>query len=170
MTDLKCKIVEVCIFTKKDDEPRYLLLKRSGSDAIYPDIWQFVTGGIHDNEKAFRAAHRELSEETKLIAERFYTVPHVSVFYDAGYDAVNLSPLFAAEVRASPDPELSEEHVGFRWCTYEQAHEMLVWPGQKQGLTIVHRYIVGETEAGQLLDITRMIRSTGTAPDTPIRK
>jgi len=165
MTDIKCKIVEVCIFSEKDGAPRYLLLKRSGSDTIYPNIWQFVTGGIHDNEKAYGAAYREMSEETKLIAERFYTAPHVSVFYDAGYDAVNLSPLFAAEVKQSAVPELSKEHVEFRWCTYEEAHELLVWPGQKQGLEIVHRYIAGEMEAGHLLEITKMVEATSGMPD-----
>ncbi len=154
MTEIKCKIVEVCVFTKNTANPQYLLLKRADNEDIYPGIWQLVTGGIHDNEKAYEAAFRELREETGLNPKRFYTVPHVSIFYDGGYDTVNLSPVFAAEVNDNGAPELSDEHITWRWCSFEEASELLVWPAQKEGLRIVHNYISAEKEAGRLLEIT----------------
>ncbi len=165
MTDVKCKIVEVCVFTAKTGAPGYLLLKRAENEDIYPGIWQLITGGIHDNEKAYEAAVRELREETGLVPERLYTVPHVSIFYDAGYDAVNLSPVFAAEIDRRAGPALSDEHAVWRWCSYEEAHELLVWPAQKEGLTIVHRYITEGKEAGRLLEITGKVSRKSEMPD-----
>lgn len=164
MADVKSKIVEICIFTRDDLAPKYLLLKRSGTEDIYPGIWQFVTGGIHQGEKAYQAAYREMYEETGLSVQRFFTALHVSIFYDAGYDAVNLSPLFAAEIGDADTPKLSREHKEFRWCLYDDAFDLLVWPGQKQGLEIVHRYIVGEKVAGRLLEITGKISLNHRAP------
>ena len=156
MADVKCKIVEICIYYRDNNIPRYLLLKRSQSEDIYPGIWQFVTGGIHEDEKAYIAAYREMREETKLSVERFFTVPYVSVFYDLGYDTVNLSPIFAAEVETSLVPQLSDEHAEYRWCSFDEAYALLVWPGQREGLEIVHRYIAGgEEEAGRLVEISK---------------
>jgi len=157
MTELKCKIIEVCVFTRNTTEPQYLLLKRAENETIYPGIWQFITGGIHDNEKAYEAAYRELREETGLIPKRFFTVPHVSIFYDAGYDAVNFAPAFAAEINNNMTPKLSAEHATWKWCTYNEASDLLVWPAQNEGLTAVHNYIVGGSEAGHLLDITEKL-------------
>ncbi len=163
MTDLKCKIIEVCVFTKNTAEPQYLLLKRSDNDDIYPGIWQLVTGGIHDNEKAYEAAYRELREETGLTPERFYTVPHVSIFYDASYDAVNFSPIFAAEIDNDEAPELSAEHTMWKWSSFQEAYELLVWPTQKEGLSVVNNYIAGGKEAGRLLEITNKVSLPGEA-------
>ncbi len=157
MTDIKCIIVEVCIFSKNNGIPHYLLLKRSTSDTLYPGIWQIITGGIRPNEKAYETAYREVREETNLTPFRFYVGPHISSFYDAENDAVHLAPLFAAEVKHGEVTKLSSEHEAHHWCLYKEAQELLVWPGQKQGLDIVHRYIAGEEEAGQLLEISEKL-------------
>lgn len=158
MPAITCKIIEVCVFSVRGSEPLYLLLKRSNDEEIYPGIWQFVSGSMNADETAYTAAHRELIEETQLPVRQFYVVPHVNVFYDADYDAVNISPLFAAKVDVQSKPRLSKEHTSYQWCSYDEAMRMLVWPGQKQGLHIVNDYIIGETEAGRLVNITDMIR------------
>ncbi len=157
MTDISCKIIEVCIFAKYDGIPHYLLLKRSSTDSLYPGIWQMVTGGIRSHEKAYDAAYREMQEETGLRADRFYIGPHVSRFYDAKNDSVHLAPLFAAEVSPAAVTTISNEHEAYHWCSYEEARTLLVWPGQKEGLDIVHHYIVGELKTGQLLEITEKL-------------
>jgi dihydroneopterin triphosphate diphosphatase len=157
MTEIKCKIVEVCVFSKKNGIPHYLLLKRSSTDTLYPGIWQTITGGIRDGEKAYEAAYREMREETQLLPHRFFVGPHVSTFYDPKNDVVHLSPLFAAEVKTDSIANLSHEHEAFHWCQYDEAHELLVWPGQKQGLDIVHGYIANESKAGGLLDISEKL-------------
>jgi len=135
-------MVEVCIFKIEGGHPKYLLLKRSKHEKIYPELWQFVTGSIEGNEKAVDAAYRELEEETGLKPKAFWVVPYVNSFYDPGWDSLNFMPVFAAELHSDAAPRLSAEHDEFGWYSYDKAFQMLVWPGQREGLRIVHDYIV----------------------------
>ncbi len=143
-------IVEVCVFRTRGRNAEYLLLRRSGHDTLYPGIWQFVTGTMDSGEHAVKAALRELEEETGLRPLHFWTVPYASVFYDRLADAMNLCPMFAAEVGESQDPRLSVEHETFAWLPAKEAVRRLVWPGQRRGLEIVEQYIVGGEAAKDL--------------------
>ena len=153
MAIIVCRIIEVCVFRFVNDHAEYLLLKRSPDEKIYPDIWQFVSGSLEDGEKASDAALRELREETGLIPRRFWAVPHVNMFYDHGYDAVNVSPLFAVQVEINDEPKLSFEHCSYEWLRYEYARLRLVWPGQRSGLETVEKYIIGGEQGGILTEI-----------------
>jgi dATP pyrophosphohydrolase len=150
MTIIVCRIVEVSVFRFINDRPEYLMLKRSPDEKLYPDLWQLVSGSLNDGEKAFDAALRELREETGLIPKRFWVVPHANMFYDPAYDAVNVSPLFAAQVDVEEEPTLSSEHCLYEWLPYVEARRRLVWPGQRAGLEVVDKYILGGEEAGVL--------------------
>jgi dATP pyrophosphohydrolase len=98
------------------------------------DFWQSVTGSLSEYETPFKAAQREVREETGLVA-------------DAGLaDAaiVNRYPIhpawrhkYAAEVRENTEhvfslllPEICsitldpEEHLEYRWLLREQAAEL----------------------------------------------
>ena len=150
MSIIASKIIEVCIFKFERDQPRYLLLHRSKEERIYPDIWQFVSGSIEENESAVDAALRELSEETGLKPKAFWVVPHISMFYDPGYDTVNLCPLFAVQSEAGSNPRLSAEHYEFGWFSFQESIKKLVWPSQRQGLQLVNDYIVRGEQVVQL--------------------
>ena len=154
MATVLSRMIEVCIFKRDTDGPRYLLLHRSENEPIYPDIWQFVTGSIEGDERSSDAAIREMAEETGLTALAVWVVPFVMSFYDPAWDTLNLSPLFAAEVAADANPRLSHEHSEFGWYSFDEARQMLVWPGQRDGLQIVQEHIVGGLEASRL---TRLI-------------
>jgi len=141
MATVSSTMVEVCIFALDGSIPRYLLLRRSKGERVYPDLWQFVTGSIEGAEQASQAALRELEEETGLQPLAFWVVPYVSSFYDPGWDSLNLMPVFAAEVHPGSNPRLSEEHEASGWFSFEEALAMLVWPGQKEALRILHTYV-----------------------------
>jgi dATP pyrophosphohydrolase len=147
------RTVEVCVFRFAGGTPEYLLLKRAADERLYPNLWQFVTGTIRDGEKAVEAARRELQEETGLLPTRFWIVPYVSSFYAGTDDTIHMSPFFAAEVASGIEPVLSHEHQAYRWCIREDAEKTLIWPGQRQGLGIVHAYIAGGLEASRLLSL-----------------
>jgi dihydroneopterin triphosphate diphosphatase len=157
MTDIRCTLIEVCIYTIVDGKPEYLLLRRAPDNAVYPGIWQFVSGGIRGDERAHEAAYREMCEETRCTAEKFYTVPHVNMFYYAPEGSVNIAPMFAARLKERTLPVLSHEHDDYRWCTYDEAYALLVWPGQREGLRIVRDYITGSAAAAPLLEITDLV-------------
>lgn len=154
MAIIVCRIIEVCVFRFINDRPEYLMLKRSPNEKVYPNLWQFVSGSLEEGEKAVDAALRELKEETGLTPERFWVVPHANTFYDPSYDAVNVSPLFGAQVEIGDEPRLSSEHCAYEWLEHGDAWRRLVWPGQRLGLEIVDRYILGGEEAGLLTEIS----------------
>jgi dihydroneopterin triphosphate diphosphatase len=149
MATVGSRIVEVCIFHFTGDFVEYLLLKRAARDPLYPGIWQWVTGALLEGESSLDAAVRELREETGLNAERLWIVPHVTMFYESAHDGLHLNPLFAVQVENGVDPVLSREHEGFQWLPFDEARRRLVWPGQREGLDVVQRFIItGEEGAG----------------------
>jgi dATP pyrophosphohydrolase len=154
MAGVVSRIIEICVFKLDSGIPKYLLLKRSDIDKIYPGIWQWITGSLKEGESALKAAVRELAEETGMKPTRLWVVPHVNSFYVVADDTVHLSPLFAAEVSADGQPKLSSEHQAFDWCLHERARHLLVWPGQRRGLEVVHEYITGEKEAARLTQVS----------------
>ncbi len=153
MPAIECTIVETVVFKRVKDTPRYLLLKRAPTEALYPDTWQIVTGTIEAGETAVAAALREMAEETAMGVGRFWAVPIVGSFYDVRRDSVQLCPLFAAEVVPEAEPRLSSEHHSFQWVEAEDAFQFLVWPGHHQAIKTVHEFIVTEREAARLTEI-----------------
>lgn len=150
MSHITCNIIELCIFKKENGQPRYLLLHRTKDENIYPNIWQFITGSIEENEKAADAAVRELLEETGLKPKSLWVVPYVLSFYNADWDSVNLCPFFAAEIQDSRSVQISDEHDDFGWFTYDEAIHKLELPIWKEGLRIVNEYIVLSGEGANL--------------------
>jgi dATP pyrophosphohydrolase len=155
MPTLECSIVEVCAFSFSANTPMYLLLRRSKTDRIYPDTWQIVSGSIEGNETTTRASLRELKEETGMVPQKYWLVPHMNTFLNPKRDVVHISAVFAAQVPAGSQPILSKEHYMFEWCSLERAKEILVWPGQIQALNIVHEYIVMGKLASLLTEIPK---------------
>ena len=148
-------IVEVCIFRRISGKPQYLLLQRTDNEDLYPGLWQIVTGSIKKNESAVTAALREVKEETGLNVKRFWSVPVVDSYYDLRNDAVQTVPVFSVEVDDISDVCLSNEHQCYKWLVYKDANKRIVWPGQRQALEIVHKYIIGGKEVARLLEITK---------------
>jgi len=153
MATVTSRIVEACIFKLMQGEPRYLMLKRSAQEKLYPGIWQIVTGNQKDGEHAVHAALREVREETGLRPLRMWAVPYIVLSYNVGDDTVHVSPLFAIQVSESDEPKISSEHQDHGWYDSEKSKSLLVWPSQKQGLQLIHEYIVGGLEAGRLTEI-----------------
>ena len=150
MPNVLSVIIEMVVFKIEKDKPMYLLLHRQKNEKLYPSIWQILSGSIEKGERAIDAALRELGEETQLKPIAFWIAPYVTQFYDANYDAVNLCPVFAAQVAPGSTPKLSDEHDDYRWLPYDEAIKLPVWHGQKEAVRIVHEDIVGGKEAERL--------------------
>jgi dATP pyrophosphohydrolase len=153
MPSIQCTIVELCVFKRTSKGPRFLVLKRSSTEKLYPGTWQIITGTVRRSEKAFNAALRELQEETRLKAKRFWIVPTLGSFFDAVSDSVQLCPLFAAEVDSSAEPQLSNEHESYKWAGKGLALDLLVWPGHHEAIRTVREFIVGKKDAGGLTEL-----------------
>lgn len=143
MTNIVARLVDLHVMRWENGVPRYLVMQRSVGE-IYEHVWQGVTGKIEPEETAWQGALRELKEETGLKPLQMWTVDHVNLFYEASTDSIHIIPVFGVEV-GDGDVNLSKEHRTYRWCTVEEAAELLLWDQQRQGLRAFHDMLTKST-------------------------
>jgi dATP pyrophosphohydrolase len=139
MSRTEVRVIDAYVFIKTKSGLKYLLLKRA-EEKIYGGLWQCVTGKIEADEPAWETAVRELKEETGLTPLNMFVADHVSKFYEANKDRMNLIPVFGIEVE-SDEVKLSDEHSKFIWADFDFAFKKLVWRGQKDGLFSVNNML-----------------------------
>ncbi len=152
MPGINFEIVEVVLF-RRNPETEFLVLRRSDDEDIYPGLWQIVSGRIETGEKAYEAALREMKEETGFTPISLYNTPLTNTFYFYINDSVNVSPVFAAEINSGDAIRLSKEHKDYRWLGEEEAVSLLVWPGQKSAVKMVHDYIILDNPSQEFMKI-----------------
>ncbi len=130
---------------------KHLLLKRSPRNKIYPNVWQVITGTIELGETAIETALREITEETGLVVTQGWNIPYISQYYDINKDAIGLAPCFGTIVNNSLQIKLSEEHTEYKWCTLEEARNLLPLPSHKSALDVFHKDIL-EGQLGKLYE------------------
>ena len=135
MPKVVVRVIDAYVFNRKNKEIRFLLLKRAKTK-VYEHLWQGVAGKIEAGEAAWEAAIRELKEETGFEPVRIFVADHVSKFYEAHGDWVNMVPVFGIEVE-DEEVKLSDEHCEFKWVDFNTAHQTLIWSGQKDGIAAV---------------------------------
>ena len=135
MPKVVVRVIDAYVFNRKSKEIRFLLLKRAKTK-IYEHLWQGVAGKIEAGEASWEAAIRELKEETGFEPVRIFVADHVSKFYEAHGDRVNLVPVYGIEVD-NEEVILSDEHCEFKWVDFNTAHQTLIWSGQKDGIAAV---------------------------------
>jgi len=144
MADITIRVVDCYVFRQTDDDLSFLLLKRN-KDKLYEHLWQGVAGKIEGGETAFKAAIRELKEETSLEPVRMFVADYVSRFYESHQDRINLVPVFGIEVDSS-EVKLSKEHVDYKWVDIYEALDTLVWRGQKESIQTVYDMVVNNDD------------------------
>ena len=151
MTDILVRVIDCHITYLQDDEPKFLMLKRS-PQIIYGGSWQCVTGKIKLGESPVETAIRELKEETGLSPINKWTVDQVNNFYEAELDRMNLIPIFGIEVK-SKDVKLSSEHVDYFWGSKDKVKNKLLWNQQKMGLENFYQMLTSEPKKLELSEI-----------------
>ena len=150
--EFKSNLIEAHIARKNEGRIEYLILKRASNEK-YPNIWQMVTGKVRENEKAYEAVIREISEETTLQVSNLWVVPHVNFFYNSEDDSVNLIPVFVALVSSDQNVELSKEHQKFLWAKKSEAKKLFAWSGQVKSLNIIHDYLKQKNTSHNFIEI-----------------
>ena len=141
---LRTNAVDVWVFHKRDDEPKYLLLRTSQEKAdkwFFGDrFWQIAGGFVEDGETLLVAAKRWLAEYG-LNPAGIWAAEHVYSFYSTRRENLELVPVFAAEVDGSIDVRLSWEHSEFGWFNAEECLERIAFRGLTEGLEAVRKYV-----------------------------
>jgi 8-oxo-dGTP diphosphatase len=142
MTEILSEYIECFVYKFFGDKIKYILLKRSKDKVPYPGIWQIVTGKMEKDEEAYKAATREVSEETGLNILKCYVHPKINRFYTPHNDKIYLIPVFAAETEG--EVKLSEEHTEYEWLEFSDAYKRVHWYSQKENLKILDDILNGK--------------------------
>tara|TARA_B100000945_G_C20424612_1_gene619726 strand:- start:339 stop:800 length:462 start_codon:yes stop_codon:yes gene_type:complete len=152
MANITVRTIDCHIMMWDKNIPKYLLLKRS-DNKLYPDVWQCVTGKIKKNEKSYKAALRELNEETGLRAKKMWVIDRVNFFFESQENRMNIIPVFGVEINFQPIV-LSSEHKDYKWCNINSAIRLLLWNQQKEGLRSFHDMLIKKSKK---LEFSRVI-------------
>ena len=124
--------------------PELLVMLRRPEQGLW---WSSVTGMLEPGETAEAAAHRELLEETGLegrltsldFSHTFWMDPRI-LGLPSGEPRFNTETCFHLEVSPQAQVRLAEaEHTEYRWCSFDQAHELMLWEGSKAALALLGR-------------------------------
>ena len=130
--------VLVIPYNKVENTIRYCAFERK-----HP-MFQFVSGGGEDEETPIEAAKRECFEEARIQSDAFTKLTSLCyiptcIFSEnqrrAWGEEVFAIPEYAFGVELkSTDIIISEEHIGYKWGTYEEAVSLLEWDSNKTAL------------------------------------
>jgi len=120
--------IEGIIFRKKDNQTKYLLLKRTSNRGGF---WQPITGGLEEGETLIESLKREIKEETGL-KEIIRIIESVHYFE---FSDPHLIKEYVFGVEVSPTEKIiidAREHSSFLWCTFEEAIKLMKWEENKK--------------------------------------
>ena len=133
----KYKISCGAIIYKLDNGvPYYLLLK-------YPTYWGFVKGEVEPGETEEQTINRESAEEAGLydlkILLGFRETQHY--FYKFEGELIRKDAVYFIAETHSWKIKISHEHENYKWCTYEQAMELMRLRANRELLTKAHIFL-----------------------------
>jgi dATP pyrophosphohydrolase len=132
MGDGRIAQVEVIIFKIIDKKVLFLMLKRAEERGGF---WQPVTGGIDEGEELKASALREVQEETGLTKHiEILEDLHFFEFETNGGFGVLKEYVFGLQVHPEAKTTISDEHSEQRWCTTEEALNLLKYENNKVGI------------------------------------
>lgn len=118
--------IQAFIFSKNPSF-KILILKRIPERGGY---WQPVCGGVESRENLIETVIREVFEETgisniKSILDLDYTFIYREI--KEGELMEMQDYCFTVEINNITNIKLSDEHEEYKWCSYNQAKEILKW-------------------------------------------
>jgi len=133
--------VQAILFRKSNEKIQYLVMKRTPEKEGF---WQPITGGLEERETRVEALRREILEETGIkdfvrIIEDVHYFEYSGPHFVKGFDFIK-EYVFGVEVSSIEKIVLDgSEHSEFRWCSFQEALELLKWKENKEALTKLNK-------------------------------
>lgn len=158
-TTFAVRIIQVHVAQREDLSGvwRFLALRRSADEIVFPNIWQVVTGSMEEGETPQETAFRELQEETGLIAKELWVLPFVGNYFDTVRNVMNFVPCFGAVVESTAEVQISHEHSDYAWLTMAELQERLVIPSHNEACEHFYRSILLPMERGETPVFVRVL-------------
>ena len=111
--------------------------------ANHHDMWQFISGGGEDNENPTEAAKREIFEETgikinsimNLTSVDYIPADVIAECYRKNWrDDIYVIPEYHFAFQCLDEINLSDEHINFKWLSYDDSMAYLKWDSNKVAL------------------------------------
>ncbi|HNB27681.1 MAG TPA: NUDIX domain-containing protein [Alphaproteobacteria bacterium] len=134
---VRSKSAAVVALVGRGDEARVLIMQRAGKTSR--GLWSLVMGGLEPGETPAQAVRREMQEEAGIEAGAIYNSGCCDTFYNPGANAIDITPIFVATFDLAPAVTLNEEHLDYRWVSFEEAMAHIAYPGQRQALAEIER-------------------------------
>ena len=150
-------VAELWTFSMTPEGPRYLVLESSQekADAFFGGhrFWQIPGTTMHDDGEPTVDLLRRGLAEYGLEATALWAVEHVSTIYNRRFDAIQVIPAFAAEVRGLPEPKptiapgssmagtIREEYGAHEWADAPRVEELLSFRALLEGFAQLRRYV-----------------------------
>lgn len=163
MIPVTCRQIEVFLFRRRARRVEFLLIRRA-PDRSLAGIWQPVTGGIEKGESAYRAAAREVHEETGLTPLRWWALEHLTTFYEPASDRIAVVPVFAAEVAWTDPVHLSHEHDRYAFGVAAVTARRMLWETQRRALAAVRTEVLAGGPNADARDVTARINTPTPRP------
>ena len=118
------------VCSRNNSELIYLLLQYEAGH------WDFVKGNVEKGETEQETTVRELREETGIADAQFVDNfrQSISYFYKRKGSTVRKEVIFFLMETKTTKIELSFEHVGFEWLTFERAMAKLTFKNARDVL------------------------------------
>jgi 8-oxo-dGTP pyrophosphatase MutT (NUDIX family) len=133
------------VFKKEDDKIYYLLLRYQGtSHRTDKDYWDLPKGHIEKGETLEETVKREVKEETGLKDVKIVPGFKETIKYFFKWEDKNILKFvtfFTAEAETDK-VEISDEHIGFEWLSYDQALSKVTFKNAKEILKKANDFII----------------------------
>lgn len=128
----------------KEGEIYYLLLhylKRSGNSEEY---WDLPKGHIEKGEDILNTVKREVFEETGLKDINFIDGFKETIRYFFKFEEKNIMKFvtFYLVETKTKEVEVSEEHIGYKWLSYEESLKQLTYKNARDILKKANEFII----------------------------
>jgi len=104
---------------------KFLVLKRSNTEDIFPNKWELPSGKVEFGEDPNKALIREIKEETGLIIENFFPLKcthYIIEKPDKKRHTVQI--IYMVNLLRINNIVLAEEHDDYKWITIDDLKEL----------------------------------------------